>query len=407
MREIKISMQAKQKKILLITNLFPNPQEPLRGIFIYNMVKALRQQSDMIIISPLPWFPKLAFLKKFKTWYRYAVVPQKYKIDGREVLSPKYLAPPKLGVLHAFFIFISLLPLIMKLNRVYNITMLNAHWVFPDGVAVSWIAKLLRLPLVLSSRGCDINIYSEYKTRRTQIIRALRYASKVTAVSSALGKVIERLGIEKDNIEVIRNGIEFDRFNIKDKYACRLKLGLKANCRIILFVGRLIEVKGLRYLIEAVANLTKERKDLKLLIVGEGGAQHTYQRMAEELGIEEHIVFLGNKSRDEISYWYGACDAFCLPSLKEGCPNVILEALASGRPVIGANVGGIPELVNENNGILFTPRDAQALTSALSSVLDREWVARDISKTVSDFTWNRAADKYELIFKAISGSMAC
>lgn len=388
--------------VLLITNLFPTPQDPLRGIFVANMVKELNKKCNVTVLSILPWVPKLIFFKRSKRYRKLFSVPFKFEVEGIKVYCPKYIAIPKIGFLHTFFIFLSIFFWIRKLKKMLKIDLINTHWIFPDGVASSWIAELLNLPLVLSARGCDINLYSTFKLKRPQIIKALKSAQKITVVSNAQKEVVAGLGFSNGKIAVVKNGIEFDRFNVKDKTECRKKLGFRQNSKITLFVGQIIEVKGFNYLVEAAYLLNKEYKNgIKVVVIGEGNQRKQIERRILELGLNGEIGFFGEKSREEIPYWYGACDLLCLPSIREGCPNVILESLACGRPVVASKVGGISELINDGNGVLFEPKNIQELTDSLWKALNQDWNEEEIRHSIDGLTWESTANKYFNVFQKV------
>ena len=393
-------LNSQKPKIALITNLFPNPQEPIRGIFVFNIAKELINKSSIVVISPLPWFP--GFLHNCKKYYKFSLIPNEFEIDGIKVYSPKYLAIPKLGAIHTLFLFLSIFTIVLNLKRKQSIDLINAHWVYPDGVAASWVARILRLPLVLTAHGCDINLYSTFILRRPQIINALKSANQVTAISDAQKNVMQKLSIEESKITVIKNGVNFNDFTLKSQAECRIKTGLQAGAKVILFVGQIIEVKGINYLIDAVARLHKEDHfPCKLVIIGEGNLKDHYKQKVSELSLNSEILFLGEKSRTEIPYWYGACDVFCLSSIREGCPAVILEALASGRPVVASKVGGIPELINNNNGILFSTGNVDELKKALKIALDKRWNEQEIRDSIKGSSWENVADTYFTIFNRV------
>ncbi len=382
----------KNLKLLLISNLFPNPQEPLRGVFIFNISRELRKMCDLTVVSPLPWVP--AILGKLKKYKRFASIPKLFEMGDIKVCCPKYVAVPKFGALHPVFMFFSLLPKVYRLKKTAKVSVINTQCVFPDGVAAGWIARFLNLPLVLSALGTDVNLYSTYRYRRPQIIKALKKSDKITVVSDAQKQVVRNLGIDKNKIVVIKNGVDLERFNIKNKAECRQRLNLENNCKFILFAGRLEEVKGVNYLIDAFVQLVKEGKKHHLIIIGEGSLKEKYIQQVSAAGLGDYITFVGEKSQDELPLWYGACDLFCLPSKMEGCPNVIMEALASGRPVVASRIGGIPELVNEKNGMLFEAGNACQLAEALESIILSGRSETEIRDSIKSRNWENTAEQY-------------
>lgn len=399
--------------VLLVTNLFPNPEEPLRGIFVAQLAERLRERCRLTVISPLPWVPRIPLLRHFPRHYRLSRVPGTFRMHGMTVYSPRYFAPPKMGALHPLFIILPLLQVLRRLHRERQVDLVNTQWVFPDGIAARVVTALLRLPLVLTAHGCDVNLYSTYLFRRPQIAAALRSAGGVTVVSEAQKKTVLALGVNTGNVRVIPNGISLDRFVIREKTACRRKLGLDERRRLILFVGQLVEVKGFDYLINAVDRMvTGGMTDIRVIAIGDGPLRKRHERKVAALNLLPYIRFAGEKTRAEIGDWFGACDLLCLPSIREGCPNVVLESLASGRPVVAARVGGIPELVGDRSGILFERGDAAALAAALAQALAVSWDPSELRRSVQDYSWDNIAAQYmEQFRKAVrrttTGDASC
>ena len=137
----------------------------------------------------------------------------------------------------------------------------------------------------------------------------------------------------------------------------------------MLFVGRLDTTKGIVELLDAFASLATRRPNLRLAYVGDGPGGGHLRRKAKHLALEDRITLTGACSSQKVAQWLAAANVLALPSYNEGCPNVVIEALSCGRPVIATNVGGIPELVNEESGILVAPRDSRALAAPLK----RRW----------------------------------
>ncbi|MFA6216033.1 MAG: glycosyltransferase family 4 protein [Candidatus Omnitrophota bacterium] len=387
-------------KLVVITNLFPNPQEPLRGIFVYNIVRVLNKTCELTVISPLPWVPKL--LGKVAKFRKFSLIPEEFEIEGIKVFSPKYLALPKCGAFHTVLIFLALLPKLLQLSKKKKISLINTQCIFPDGVAVSWIARILKIPHVLTALGTDLNLYSTYRLRRFQIKGALQSADKTIVVSQAQKDLAIGLGIRVEKLEVIRNGVELQKFDLKDKTECRQMLGFNKSSKIILFVGRLIIIKGVDYLLEAFESLVRKAKnDCILVLVGAGELKTQCEKKAQGKNIKDKVFFVGEKIRQELPIWYGACDLLCLPSIMEGCPNVILEAIASGRPVVASRVGGIPEMVSPVNGVLFERGNVQELADKFEKVLDKDWDAAQIRNSLNGSSWENAAGKYLNVFRGV------
>lgn len=391
-------------KVLLISNLFPTPAEPTRGIFTLQLARRLGKTCDVTVVCPLPWFPRLGGLPLPARWKVFAGLPREYMVDGIRVHCPKYPMLPRLSEgFHAFLMFLGLFPEVLRLHRRFRFDAVNTQWLYPDGVAAGWIARLLKLPLVLTALGCDANLFLGQKEKRSQILASLRRATAVTAVSAGLKERLLREGFPAEKVAVIPNGVDMDVFQLKDRAACRGKLRISPRGRMILFVGQLLEVKGVRHLIDAAGRLAGAGEDFTLYLVGEGALGPAYRRMAEERGLSDRVLFAGARPHGEIAEWMGACDVFCLPSVREGWPNVVMEALASGRPVVASRVGGIPEVVGDGNGVLAEPEDGGSLAEALRRACARNWDPAEVRRSVEDLCWERAAELYAGVLRASAG----
>ena len=186
-------------------------------------------------------------------------------------------------------------------------------------------------------------------------------------------------------------------FRPRDRVALRAELGLRPEGRLLVFVGQLVPVKGVDRLIEALRLLQVDGRLTahdRLVVIGDGGCRSDLTRQAAAAGVADRVVFAGALAQPIVAQWIGAADLLCLPSDNEGTPNVVVEALASGVPVVASRVGGVPELVtDEGNGLLVPPRDPAALMSAIAAALERPWDPEQIRKTVAHATWDAIADR--------------
>jgi glycosyltransferase involved in cell wall biosynthesis len=381
-------------KILLITNLYPNAQEPNRGVFVAQLVRELRRYAELTVVSPLPYFPGWGPLRRLTRWHPFSQVPFQETRDGIPVYYPKYVMTPRLfGGLQSVYMAVRLYPLIRALHRKNRYDLFHAEWMFPDGVAAAWIADRLGVPTVLAALGCDINRDTKQPLLRYQIRWALQKAGSVVAVSHPLAEAMESLRVAGLRIRTIVNGVDTERFRPRDRLESRRRLGLDPDAKIVLFVGEMVEVKGIPTLLRAAAAL-RDRPGWRVMLVGEGGERAAYEAESERLGVSDRVSFLGARKHEEIPLWMSAADLLCLPSLREGTPNVVLEALASGLPVVATRVGELLYLVSEANGRLVPVGDADALAAALRAVLEKRWDPAAVRKTVQDRTWSSVAGEY-------------
>jgi glycosyltransferase involved in cell wall biosynthesis len=172
----------------------------------------------------------------------------------------------------------------------------------------------------------------------------------------------------------------------------------------VLFVGTLAPAKGVHELLTATIQLRARHPHLRLVFVGSGVSRQELVSKAAAIGLTPHLMFPGSVPPASVAQWMAASNVFCLPSHSEGCPNVVIEALASGRPVVATNVGGIPELVDSTCGLLVQPRDPAALAEALEQALGRSWDEHRIAQTFGR-SWDEVAnDMYGICVEALRSS---
>ena len=384
-------------KILVITNLFPNSAEPERGIFSKLAISALAVHGQLKVMAPLPWRPCLR-------------IPRREFINGIDVFHPRFFMIPKVGrSLYGLFWFLSLIGKVRRLQRTFDFDIMYVQWAYPDAFGSYLISKVLRKPIVIKVVGSDINHHTQFFLRRKMIALALKGSQKVIAVSAALADKVVKLGVLRENVLVLPSGIDLDQFKSRDIHDSRSALKLAKDGKIILFVGNLLEVKGVSYLIEAFGFLAQERPLLRLVLVGNGHLSSVLARQTERLNLSDRIHFAGQQPHDKIPLWLGACDLLCLPSLNEGTPNIILEALACGKPVVATHVGGIPDIIQSSDlGILVEPQNSEALGSALKAALDSPWDPETLRKRAAEYgSWSGHANTvYSLLLEVLGQGKA-
>jgi len=374
-------------KILIITNLFPNNLEPARGTYNKQQITELSKLCELKVIAPLPW-------------HSHSKVKEREIIAGIEVFHTRYFMTPKLfRSLYGFLFFFSLLKKVKKIYRDFKFDLIYSPWAYPDGYGSFLIAKKLRVPIIIGILGSDINIFTQYFLRRKMISCALKRSDGVIAVSTPLKERAVSIGVPSEKISVIKNGVDTNLFKPMARERCRQKLGLGLDKKIILFIGNLVPVKGINYLIDAFSGISGKHENIELVIVGEGYVKKRLLRQVNKLSLSDKVRFIPNKPHNEIPLLINACDVFCLPSLNEGCPNVLLEALACGKPVVATNVGGISEIISSQDyGILVPPKNSTELSVALENALNKNWNFETMVEGVFNCSWSLNAKKvFELI----------
>ena len=390
----------KKPNILLISNLFPNFEQPERGIFTYHIARELKKKCTITVISPLPWSPRIPYLPK--QWSIFSVIPIRAHFKEFEVYYPKYFMVPLIGDYFSYLsLYFSLSHFFRSKIFAEKIDLINVHWAYPDAVAVEKIARQFQIPVIVSLLGSDVNrdMHKPYFCRL--IKKTLKNCAQVVTVSGELKKAVINHGIREDKISVINNGVDLDKFPIRDKIQCRSELGLKQGQYYIVFVGRLEPVKGVGTLLEAVNANREKLSRVKIILVGDGSLSQKLKQDCIKNNLHDIFIFAGHQRHDTISKWYGAADLFCLPSLNEGHPNVIMEAIASGRPVVASDVGAISEFVTDKVGALFQAGNSKSLGEALENVISKNWSPEQIRNLVVTMTWQDSAQKYLNVFENI------
>jgi len=351
--------------IVIISNLYPNCIETTKGIFIKQLVDSLKNQAEVTVVAPIPFNPMDYLIKNH-------VVPSSEIIDGVQVYHPRYVVIPKLlRSLTGYFFYLGIKKVIQNLLTEKKIDVISAHWVYPDGFGATLASKKFDLPIAVHALGCDINEYTKYRLRRKHIINTLRQSNINIVKSDALRNKIIELGIEARKTVVIHNGVDQTKFIPGNTTELRKQLKLSSDIKYVLFIGNFQIEKGLVYLIEAVKQC--KRNNFQLLIIGSGPLESEIKALVSKLKMDDRINFLGRKDHQEIPDYLSAVDVLCLPSLREGCPNVVLESLSCGTPVVASNVGAVPEIITTKEyGEIVEPKNPASIAAGLSQVLDRE-----------------------------------
>ena len=328
-------------RILSFSSLYPNNVDPSHGIFVERRLRELAKATDIqpIVVSPVPWFPFRS--KKFGSYSAMARIAKSDRRFGIDILHPRFPLIPKIGMNSApKLMALACRQSVQRCVEKRSVALIDAHYFYPDGVAAAILARDLNLPYFITARGSDINLIARYASPRKQMLKAAAGASALIAVSDALADAMRDLGMPGDRIHVLRNGVDLDFFSPGNRENARRVLSLSQIT--YLSVGALKGAKGHDIAIEFVAGV----ENALLVIVGRGPDEERLRQMARRLGIEHRVIFTGTLGPEELRTWYQAADALILMSKREGMPNVILESLACGTPVLASDVGGIPELLS-------------------------------------------------------------
>ncbi len=363
-------MKSKPNKenLLIITNLYPLPWEPNRATFNRQQFAQLDDEFNKSVLVPVAFPEWFKNRKQIQQSDNLRFVPYFYLPKfGRRFYSVSLF----LSVLfHSFFWLKKKKPQIML-----------ASWAFPEAVATNWLSRIFNCRFYFKVHGSDINLHGKVPARSKQIVHAAKHARGVLSVSQALAEQMVEMGISQKKIQVIYNGVDHQLFGqcypspIKQPY--------------VLFVGNLKKEKGVTELLQGFAAISTLHPQLQLVYAGSGTMKNTLIETVNSLGLNTKVQLLGNVNHSELPALISNAQLLALPSYNEGVPNVVLEAMACGTPVLATTVGGIPEVVDENIcGKLIPAKDEKAVAQGLDYILCNEWSKASIQQHSTAFSWS-------------------
>lgn len=363
------------KRIVTFTNLFPNSVQPTHGLFIYERMHRVAQQSGLAwsVVAPLP---NVVWPLRFGVYRQQHAVPLQEQHLGCACYHPRYRHWPGCSQrAQASRMAQGAREVVQQLAAAGPIV-LDAHYLWPDGVAAAMLAEALGVPFTWTARGSDAQLVAQDPVVLAHLRRYASKASFCAAVSSALADcVADVTQLPRERIVTLRNGVDLQRFAPRDAQAARQQLGWPQG-PIVLGVGRLVPNKGFLLAAQALTRLP----DAQLVLIGTGPQRDAITRV-----LGSRVRCLGACPPNVVALAMQAADVLVLPTEREGWPNVVTEALASGLRVVATPVGGIPEILggavpDARLGALVEVGNVLALEQALRQVLavqaDRAFVAQ-------------------------------
>lgn len=291
------------------------------------------------VLAPCPWFPLAS--PRFGRYAEFARIPRREQRFGLKIDHPRYPLLPKIGMSSApLALFAATLPLLRRQIRDgQDFDLIDAHYFYPDGVAAVLLGRALGRPVVITARGDDLDLIATYAVPRRWIQWAARHAAGLITVSSGLKRRLVALGIAPERIRVLRNGVDLALFRPADREAARKRLGLTRPT--LLAVANLVPKKRHYLMVEAIAQLP----GIDLIIIGEGPERGAIEGLARQRQVADRVHLLGQMPQQRLPEFFSAADLLLLPSAREGWPNVLLESMACGTPVVVSNIDGFAEIV--------------------------------------------------------------
>ncbi len=389
----------KDKNLLVISPRFPPKEGFPRNVFVKEQVDEVKKYFNrVIVIATSPYIPK--FISKFmQPKRRHEALMKDYSYDNVEVYYTKDLVLPfdfhkrKWGEM-AFKKSIKILEKIK-----FKPDIIHAHFTWPSGYAAVKLAKKYGVPSIITIHENRDWFLEEYNSKNEKVYWTWRNADALIRVNKGDIPLLKKFN---SRVFHIPNGFDPKRLPIMNKEEARAFLEIPSRYKVIFSLGHLVERKGFQYLIDAISLVLKERDDVMCYIGGNGPFKDRLQKQINELGLQEHVKLLGFVPDEKLKYWMNAADLFVLPSLSEGNPTVMFEALGVGLPFVGTAVGGTPEIINsEDYGFLCPSKDPECLAEKILEALEKDWDRKKIIEYAKQFTWENIAYKIIEIYQII------
>jgi len=405
-------MDRKKIKILSLASTYPESVDSKRPKFVHLLNKELVKLG--VYVKAIVPHSKDSMTKEIMdsvTVKRFRYLSGKYELQDLSI--PEEIKKSKFGKLKIIFLTLSFLGFTILECLKERPEIIHGQWAFPAGFLAYVVSKIFSTKCVITIHGAETPLLKKYPFILKQTINSLNQCSLVIVNSDYTKNEYIKMGVNENKfvqINPIPNFVSHISDNeILKKFRRKIT---EDDSKIILFVGRLVERKGVEYLIKSLPEI--KNKNLHLLIAGEGIILKELKKITTSLKLEDKTTFFGSPTYEELGLLYDVSDVFVLPSIidskgeTEGLGLVIPEAMESGLPVIATSVGGIPNIIkNEINGLLVQPNDPKALAEAINKTLSNklftEKIIQNSKKTVSDFNPETIAkmhlSHYERILK--------
>ena len=396
--------------VTILTTSFPEYQGDLAGIFVAHLAQELSRQSLQVqVLAPhssvTPKYEVLESVQVSRFQYFYPAKWQRVSYGSGIPANVKSSLFAKIGLLPFLIAFCLKILQCKRTTDIYH-----AQWIF-SGLSAVLGQKIHRKPIILTVRGSDLNLArGRFFTALVKYI--FRRVTMITTVSEALHEKMLSLGGPPDKVHTIPNGIDCQIFRPLSKDKLREILHLPPERKIVIWIGRFVTIKGVEFLIESIPEVLENEPTTFFVLVGTGELKEQIQTQVQQMGMTESVLFTGKIPTENIPLWLNAADIFVLPSLNEGRPNVILEAMACEVPVVATQVGGILEIVKDGeNGFLVPSKNSSILAKRLLTLLKDASLCIQMGKTgrkmifEMELTWEQCAKKMKALYQQALNSV--
>jgi teichuronic acid biosynthesis glycosyltransferase TuaC len=380
--------------VLVLSRNYPNAVLPFLGPWVQQWAKFTMSACQVRVVAPVPYYPPLPGPSDFR---RFRQVPSQEWCDGIQVSHPRFLTGPGYTThnLEAQSYYLGVTKTVDRLWREQPFDLIHAHFIYPDGVVGARLARRYDVPLVITEHAFWQPWLDQYPLVRKQALAAAHASAFHIAVSHSVRQNIAQFTGESDRLRVIPVGVDMEVFT-------PLPHGQEHDSDSILFVGRIHETKGVDVLLHAMRLLVNRRPTVRLSLIGGSfypqwrEQEDRLKRLSDELGLTEHVRFLGVQPPERVAEAMRRSTLLVLPSRRETLGAVLIEALACGTPVVATRCGGPEDVVTESVGRLVPKEDPSSLAKAMESVLDQRqrYDRQELRNYITDhFSWNKVAEQ--------------
>lgn len=390
-------------RILNITHLFPNSVQAVKGLSVQTQLCVLaRAGHDVSILVPTPVLARNA-----RGTFSLVAIPRVSELGSIHVYRFPYVELP--GILRFLAVVTYVFGLVTWINKLREYDIVHIHFLYPDAFAARIISAASRKPirLIVTARGSDVHQYARDPVLRALTNWTLQGFHRVLCVSEALRRELAcRFPLSASKTGVVHNSVDLELFYPRQTDISRRHFSLPLNQKIVAYVGRFTRTKGIRELIP-LADVVDRIAGAQLVFVGIGPE---LENLLDAESISKgRLRVLGPVHHEMMPYLFSAVDVLVFPSLAEGLPNVVLESIACGTPVVGFAIEAMTEIMPEKcekSGFLAKTGDYGALFRAVGAALTRSWDRNTVRSTVLKFSWHNIAGELEREFTSMSENLS-
>ena len=395
--------------ILVLTSLFPVPENPQKGIFVYNMLKGMGEKVRFVVVVPVPHLllGHGSGSKGFRGSFKEKLADTLPNVDDIVYVDYPFL-PRAFHPLFSGLLYYKLKKLCSYLVQKKNFDLLHSHFLFPEGVISAKLGKEFSIKPICTVHGSDLNIMARRPYWRPFLSFALNNLAGLVFVSEALrekflSQVLKGREPMNLNLAVIPNGFADWIIPSGEPTDHTLIARLRdQKKKIILFVGNLTKIKRPDIAVEAMAHVRKNGLNAVLVIIGKGPKESEIEAKAKRLNLREgeDFILMGRMAHERVLFWMKEADVLLLTSDNEGMPSVILESLSVGTPVVATAVGGVPEVVLDGvNGFLCQRNDPANIAIHLIEAMSRPWNVEKLKESVKPYAWTALGEQLYSYYK--------